>query len=99
MEKNYSSLKAYSNTKLANILFTKELAKRLEGTNVTAVSLHPGFVKTEIYRNIDNNPSFMNSIFKIMLRFFAKETKKGAISSVHCAIDDNIPNQNGLYFE
>jgi len=99
MEKNYSSFKAYSNSKLANILFTKELAKRLEGTNVTAVSLHPGFIKTEIFRNIDNNPSFMNSIFKIMVRFFAKETKKGAISSVHCAIDDNIPNQNGLYFE
>ncbi len=99
LEQNYSSFTAYANSKLGNILFTKELAKRLEGTGVTAVSLHPGFIKTEITRNIDNNPSFLNSVFKLAIRLFAKETKLGATASIHCAIDENIPKQHGLYFE
>jgi hypothetical protein len=63
------------------------------------VALHPGFIKTEITRNIDNNPSFLNSLFKLAIRFFAKEAKRGAEPLIHCSIDDNIPNQSGLYFE
>lgn len=51
-EKMYSKVGAYSQSKLANILFTKELAKRLEGTNVTVNCCHPGVVKTELGRHL-----------------------------------------------
>ncbi len=50
--KNYSPWGAYSQSKLANILFTRSLTKRLEGTNVTANALHPGVIKTELGRHI-----------------------------------------------
>ena len=51
-EKSYVSWVAYGTSKLANILFTRSLAKRLEGTNVTANSLHPGVIKTELARHL-----------------------------------------------
>ena len=51
-EKSYSRVGAYSNSKLANILFTRELSRRLEGTGVTANSLHPGAVQTELGRHL-----------------------------------------------
>lgn len=50
--KSYSRWGAYGQSKLANVLFTRELAKRLKGTNVTANSLHPGAVKTELARHL-----------------------------------------------
>ena len=49
-ETKYSPWRAYKQSKLANILFTRELARRLEGTGVTANALHPGYVRTRIFR-------------------------------------------------
>jgi len=58
-DKSYDEGKAYSQSKLANVLFTRELAKRLEGTKVTANALHPGVVDTEIIRHM----GFFNNFF------------------------------------
>lgn len=58
-EKSYDEAKAYNQSKLANILFTKELARRLEGTGVTANALHPGIVDTDIFRHM----SFFSNFF------------------------------------
>lgn len=58
-EKSYDPSKAYSQSKLANILFTRELAKRLEGTKVTVNALHPGVVDTELMRHM----GIVNSFF------------------------------------
>ncbi|KAI8511302.1 hypothetical protein Bbelb_104020 [Branchiostoma belcheri] len=52
MTNNYSTSKAYSQSKLANILFARELARRLEGTKVIVNSLHPGIIETELQRNM-----------------------------------------------
>ena len=54
--RKYSPMGAYGRSKLANILFTRALAKRLQGTNVTATCLHPGFVRTNFGRDIDMSP-------------------------------------------
>lgn len=56
-EHNYDSGKAYSQSKLSNVLFTRELARRLQGTGVTVNALHPGIVHTELGRHM----SFFNS--------------------------------------
>ena len=53
-QRKYSMAGAYQDSKLANNLFTRELARRLEGTGVTTYALHPGVVFTDIWRNINN---------------------------------------------
>lgn len=53
-EKNYNSVNAYSQSKLANVMFTRELAKRLQGTGVTVYSLHPGVISTELTRHLSD---------------------------------------------
>ena len=53
-ERSYSAMLAYARSKLANILFTRQLAKRLEGTSVTTYSLHPGSIRTELQRHINS---------------------------------------------
>ena len=53
-QRPYNRLTAYEQSKLANVLFTRELAKRLEGTGVTTYSLHPGVVMTELGRHLED---------------------------------------------
>ena len=60
-EKSYAKLQAYSQSKLANVLFTRSLAQRLKGTGVTTYSLHPGGINTELSRHINR---FIVSLFK-----------------------------------
>jgi NAD(P)-dependent dehydrogenase (short-subunit alcohol dehydrogenase family) len=63
----------YTHSKLAIILFTKELAKRLEGSGVTVYSVHPGAVKTDIFRDAEGwAGSFMTALFKRWMNFFFK---------------------------
>lgn len=100
LEKKYKSFTAYGQSKLGNVLFTTELAKKLHGTNVTAVSLHPGFVDTEIFRSRDDQ-SLWTSLLQLTMpiaRLFAKTKDDGAKTSVHCAVSDEVPSQTGSYF-
>lgn len=69
-EKSYDASKAYSQSKLANILFTRELAKRLEGTKVTVNALHPGVVDTELMRHMGIVNSFFAGYFDFILKLF-----------------------------
>jgi retinol dehydrogenase-12 len=101
LEKNYSPFFAYSHAKLANLLFTVELAKRLEGTGVTSVSLHPGAVRTDIWREVKQGFSFMTILFTLFTPFFyviTKNSQQGSQTIIHCAVDDSIPENNGKYF-
>jgi retinol dehydrogenase-12 len=99
-EKKYSITFAYAQAKLANILFTIELARRLEGTNVTSVSLCPGAVKTDIWREFSRF-DLKTLIFYLVQPIFwliMKDSKQGAQTSIYCACDDSIPGLNGKYF-
>lgn len=88
-------LMLYSHSKLCNVLFTHELAKRLKGTNVTCYSLHPGAIKTELSRH--SNIWWSLFMAPIFLLFF-KDVVSGAQTSLHCALQEGIEPLSGRYF-
>ena len=85
----------YSDSKLANILFTYELARRLEGTGVTANVLHPGFVASGFGRN---NKGLMNLIMGVITRFALSE-EQGAQTSIYLASSSEVEGVSGKYFD
>ena len=93
-EKGYRGFAVYSRSKLANILFTRELAHRMDGTGVTANSLHPGFVAT---RFGDNNEGNSSSIIGF-LKKFAITPEKGAETMIYLATSDEPAAITGQYF-
>ncbi|HTC88379.1 MAG TPA: SDR family oxidoreductase [Bryobacteraceae bacterium] len=95
MQNNYSSFRAYGCSKLCNILFTRALVRRLEGTGITTNSLHPGFVKTRIG---DGAAGFGAAIFRFM-KNFAITPEKGAETIVYLASSNDVAKTTGLYFD
>jgi len=94
----YDPVKAYGQSKLANILFTQELAKRLKGTGITTYCLHPGVIGTELNRHIkDSMGSFMAAAMYLLYPF-SKTPESGAQTSIFCAVDESVANQSGLYY-
>ena len=93
-ERSYRSFGRYSETKLANILFTSELARRLEGTGVTANCFHPGLVATGFNRN---NGPLMNLAMTI-LGPVSRSPQKGADTLVWLATSPDIDHVSGAYF-
>jgi NAD(P)-dependent dehydrogenase (short-subunit alcohol dehydrogenase family) len=91
----YSGFSCYGRSKLANILFTRALAKRLQGSGVTATCLHPGFVRTEIGRDIDR--SLPRLIWGLMSRF-ARSPEKGAQTLVYLAASAQVQGASGGYY-
>ncbi len=86
---------AYQRSKLQNIMFTNALARRLEGTNVTANALHPGFVKTQFGK--DNGGAFA-VILNIGMRFSAISVQKGAETQTYLARSPEVEGVSGKYF-
>ena len=94
-KKGYSGLGAYSQSKLCNILFTYELARRLEGTTVTANCLHPGVIASGFGKN---QPGFFNFGVKLVAPFmWTKE--KGARTSLYLAESPDVAGVTGKYFD
>lgn len=93
-QRRYSGWKAYCRSKLANLLFTYELARRLEGTGVTANALHPGFVAT----NFAAHTGWKGSLIYLMARLFAISPEKGARTIVYLASSPEVTSVNGRYF-
>ncbi|XP_054915863.1 dehydrogenase/reductase SDR family member 13-like [Poeciliopsis prolifica] len=90
-----SGQRVYADSKLCNVLFTYELAKRLKGTTVTCYSLHPGVIKTDIIRN--TSPVFQLVVLNI-LRFFMKTPLQGSQTTLHCALHEGIEHLSGRHF-
>lgn len=86
---------AYQRSKLANIMFTAALARRLEGENVTANSLHPGFVKTRFGRD---NGGYFSAILSIGMMASAISVEKGAETPLYLATSDTVAGVSGRYF-
>ena len=94
--RDYSGWKAYQRSKLCNILFTRELARRLSGTGVTANSLHPGFVATAFG---DNNRGLFRIGLGLGKRFMAISVARGAETPVYVASAPEIAMVSGRYFD
>ncbi|HTN89192.1 MAG TPA: SDR family oxidoreductase [Sorangium sp.] len=90
--RKYGAGAAYSQSKLANVLFTKALARRLEGTGVTVNAVHPGVVATELMRE------FPNIIVKLF-NLFLLTPEQGAACSLHVATAPELAGVTGEYFE
>ncbi|TSM28201.1 Dehydrogenase/reductase SDR family member 13 [Bagarius yarrelli] len=92
---SWQFFQAYCNSKLCNVLFTHELAKRLKGTNVTCYSVHPGIVKTELSRHV----SLWQKVFiePVSWLLFLDPTS-GAQTTLHCVLQEDIEPFSGRYF-
>lgn len=87
--------KLYAHSKLLNILFARELSKKLQGSRVTVNSLHPGVVQTKLCRNF--NPIFLR-IWKIVTKPFFKSAYEGAQTQIMLAVDSDLKDVSGKYF-
>lgn len=95
-EKSYSKYKAYSQSKLANVLFTQELAKRLKGTGVTVNAVHPGLVKTELGRHLVH--SYVKRVLEPLTYLVFKTPKSGAQTTLRVVLDPELEKVSGEYF-
>ena len=91
----YSAARAYNQSKLANVMFTYELARRLDGSGVTATVVHPGAVRT---RFAAEDPSPMWKVFLPLMRLFLKAPAKGAATSIYLASSPEVQGVTGTYF-
>ena len=95
MKEKYRWLAAYAQSKLANVLFTYELARRLEGTGVTATCMHPGTVATGIW---NRNKNVLNYLLRLFKPFYMS-SKKSAEAVVRLAVAPDVEGVTGKYFD
>ncbi|KAK7011914.1 retinol dehydrogenase 12 [Biomphalaria glabrata] len=94
-EKSFKHHHQYADSKLAVILFTRQLAKKLEGTGVTANVLHPGTVYTDLFKHL-----FFLLRYPLLtfIRIFCKTAEEGAQTSLYLALSDDVKDISGKYF-
>ncbi|KAL7876872.1 hypothetical protein SRHO_G00035150 [Serrasalmus rhombeus] len=90
---SYNSGLAYCQSKLANVLFTRELSRRLTGSNVTVNTLHPGTVRSELVRH-----STVMSLLFTLFSMFLKTPREGAQTSIYCAVAEELHSISGKHF-
>ncbi len=94
-KRQYSWLRAYGSSKLANILFTVELARRLAGSGVTANCLHPGLVATNIFGTLGG----VGKVIAVLFRPLMLSPAKGAKTSLYLASSPEVANTTGKFFD
>ena len=94
-ERSYSGGRAYGQSKLANVLFTYHLARRLHGCAVTANALHPGLVRTSFGAE---DPARIQRLLVPLLRPVMKSPAQGAVTSIHLASVPELEQVSGRYF-
>ncbi len=87
-----TAMREYAVSKLANVLFTKELARRLEGTSVTAYAVHPGVVATDVWRRVPGP-------LRWLIKRFMISPEEGAVASLKCATAPELAGETGRYYD
>jgi retinol dehydrogenase 12 len=90
--KTVTGLTEYAQSKLSNVLFTKELARKLEGTGVTTYAVHPGVVATDVWRSVP-------APVRWVMKKFMITPEQGAEASLRCAMAPELANQTGRYYD
>jgi NAD(P)-dependent dehydrogenase (short-subunit alcohol dehydrogenase family) len=94
-ERGYFGIKAYGRSKLANLLFTYELARRLDGSQVTANALHPGHVATDMWKT---NFPVIGPALKWVMGLFSLTPEEGADNSIYLASSPEVDGITGQYY-
>ncbi|MFQ5659368.1 MAG: SDR family oxidoreductase [Gammaproteobacteria bacterium] len=94
-ESGYRKWRAYGQSKLANLLFAVELARRFAGTQRSANAVHPGVIRTDLNRHLG---SIVNAVYAITAPLFTKSVAQGAATSCYVATSPQITGLNGKYF-
>ncbi|XP_061734386.1 retinol dehydrogenase 13 [Nerophis ophidion] len=97
LDQDYQCDVSYRQSKLANVLFCRELASRLQGTGVMTYSLHPGVVRTELGRYMFPPMPLWKKILAMPFLMMIKSPWEGAQTSIYCAVDESLANATGLY--
>ncbi|KAJ8417353.1 hypothetical protein AAFF_G00285800 [Aldrovandia affinis] len=98
LDQHYDPQKSYRQSKLANVLFTRELAARLEGTGVTAYSLHPGVIRTELGRHWLPTLPMWKKVITMPFMLLIKSPWEGAQTTIYCAVDESLEKTSSLYY-
>lgn len=98
-EQNFDSWTVYANAKLCNILMTTYLTKLLEGTGVTANSVHPGIVMTHAWDKLEKATPMLYAIVIALVRIFHKTAEEGAQTQIYAAVDPDLETVSGKYFQ
>jgi NAD(P)-dependent dehydrogenase (short-subunit alcohol dehydrogenase family) len=93
-QQRYRAFAVYAHSKLANIMFTYELDRRLNGSGITVNTLHPGFVKSELYRHF----GIATPIVNLAAGVFGKNAEQGAETSIYLASSPDVADISGKYF-
>jgi NAD(P)-dependent dehydrogenase (short-subunit alcohol dehydrogenase family) len=96
--KSYRGFRVYAESKLANVLFSGALARRLAGTGVTSNALHPGFIASNFFAAPGMKP-LLGRLMALSARFFAISPEEGAKTSIHLAASPEVEGVTGKYFE
>ncbi|XP_061087812.1 retinol dehydrogenase 13-like [Conger conger] len=98
--KKYDTKRAYCQSKLANMLFTRELARRLQGSGVTVNALHPGVAATELGRHTGlHQSSFSSSVLSPLFYVMVKTPRQGAQPAVFLAVGEELEGVSGRYYD
>ncbi|RZC37200.1 retinol dehydrogenase 12-like [Asbolus verrucosus] len=102
IEKSSGSLattaRVYSNSKLATIMASDTFAEKLKGTGVTSNSLHPGIVRTKIFKTVKNLRPPLSLPLALWMYIYGKNSREGAQTTVHLAVSRKVENVSGKYF-
>uniref|UniRef100_A0A667YAV8 Zgc:153441 n=1 Tax=Myripristis murdjan TaxID=586833 RepID=A0A667YAV8_9TELE len=94
----YSPLTSYRQSKLANILFTRELASRTRGSGVTCLCLHPGVIRSELGRHVETRWPAAAALLRLPALLLMKTPREGAQTSIYCAVTPGLEEHSGCYF-